>query len=59
MMVRKDFKAIAAIIRKYNIMTHDALDLHKMAEELASYFKSNNITFDKGKFMRDAGWYQE
>ena len=58
-MSRKDFKAIAEIIRKYNIIGADALDLHNMTDELSSYFKKANPTFDRGKFMKATGYYQE
>lgn len=59
MMRRKDFKAIAEIIRKYNLLKVDSLDLHNMAEAFASYFKKANPTFDRGKFFKSCGWYQE
>ena len=59
MISRKDFAAVAAIIRKYNLIDTDLLDLHNLTEELATYFKKANSTFDRGKFMRSAGWYQE
>ena len=59
MMSRKDFKAIAEIIRKYNLLGVDNLDLHNLTEELASYFKKANPTFDRGKFIKACGWYQE
>jgi len=58
-MTRKDFKAVADIIRKYNILLHDQMDLYEMSIELCSYFKKANPTFDKGKFLKAAGWYQE
>jgi hypothetical protein len=59
MMSRKDFKAVAEIIRKYNILRHDQMDLYEMSIELCSYFKKANPTFDKGRFLKAAGWYQE
>lgn len=58
-MTRKDFRAIAEIIRKYNLTTHDSLDLYKLTQELATYFKQANPTFDRSRFMRAAGWYNE
>lgn len=58
-MTRKDFKAIAEIIRKYNLTTHDSLDLYNLAKDLTVYFKQANPTFDKGKFLKAAGYYQE
>ena len=60
-MVRKDFEAIAKILRERHLqqLNQDGLDLYLLCEELARYFKKANPTFDKGKFMRNAGWYQE
>ena len=58
-MSRKDFKAIAEIIRKYNILNADGLELYGITEELSSYFKKANPTFDRGKFMKATGYYQE
>jgi hypothetical protein len=59
MISRKDFKSIAEIIRKYNLLKVDSLDLHNLTEDLAIYFKKANPTFDRGKFMKNSGWYQE
>jgi hypothetical protein len=59
MMSRKDFKAIAEITRKYNLLNHDNLKLYEMTQELCSYFKKANPTFDKGKYLKACGWYQE
>lgn len=56
-MVRKDFIAIAEIIRKYNLTNHDSLDLYNLTTELAGYFKKANSTFDRSKFMKSCGWY--
>lgn len=58
-MTRKDFKAIADVIRTYNLTTHDSLDLYNLTNDLAKYFKQANPTFDRSRFMRAAGWYNE
>ncbi len=58
-MTRKDFNAVAEIIRKYNLLHVDNLDLHNLANELAVYFKKANPTFDRGRFIKACGWYQE
>lgn len=58
-MTRRDFKAIAEITRKYNLLNHDNLNLYEMSLELCSYFKKANPTFDKGKYLKAAGYYQE
>lgn len=58
-MTRKDFKAIAEIIRTYNLTNHDSLDLYNLTVELATYFRKANPTFDKGRFMKASGYYQE
>lgn len=58
-MTRKDFNAIAEIIRKYTLVGADLLDLHLMTNELATYFKKANPSFDRGKFIKACGYYQE
>lgn len=59
-MTRKDFKAIAEILRErhFKQLNQDGLDLYLLCEELAVYFKKANPTFDRNKFMRASGWYQ-
>jgi hypothetical protein len=57
-MTRKDFEAIAEIIRKANLLPKE-IGLKDIAQELSSYFKHANPSFDKHKFMRACGWYQE
>ena len=61
MMRRTDFKEIARILRERHLkqLNQDGLDMYLLCEELAVYFKKSNPSFDKGKFMREAGWYQE
>lgn len=59
-MTRPDFKAIAEIIRKYNNLgMFDDLAFYKFVEELTLYFRKVNPTFDRGKFMKACGYYQE
>lgn len=60
MMRRDDFKAIAEIVRKYH--TEGAIDklvLRDMVDNLSSYFRQSNASFDKSKFLRASGFYQE
>ena len=60
MMRRDDFKAIAEIVRKYH--TEGAIDklvLRDMVDNLAAYFRQSNPSFDKGKFVKACGFYQE
>lgn len=57
-MTRKDFKAIAEIIRKYNLIgTKDGVFFYELVNEFATYFKKANSTFDHSKFMKSCGWY--
>ena len=57
-MTRTDFKAIAEIIREYKIL-HDDASVYVLTTRLCQHFKKANPTFDKGKFLRDCGYYQE
>lgn len=57
-MTRTDFKAIAEIIREYKIL-HDDAAVYVLTTRLCNYFRQSNPTFDKGKFLRDCGFYQE
>ncbi len=61
MMRRTDFKEIARILRERHLkqLNQDGLDMYLLCEELAVYFKKSNPSFDKGWFMKAAGWYQE
>lgn len=60
-MSRKDFEAIAKILRERHLkqLNQDGLDMYLLCEELALYFRKANPTFNRGKFMKLAGWYQE
>lgn len=57
-MTRTDFKAIADVIRTYKLR-HQYDDYLGLVLDLCPYFKKANPTFDKGKFLRDCGYYQE
>lgn len=59
-MTRTDFKAIAEVLRKQNTYgTIDKVVLRAIIYDLCVYFRHSNETFDKGKFIRDCGFYQE
>jgi len=60
MMRRDDFKAIAEVLRKRH--AEGAIDktvLRDLIEDLCHYFRSSNSSFDKGKFIKACGYYQE
>ena len=59
MMRRDDFKAIADIIREYKIVESNSSSVYVLTTRLCQYFKQANPTFDKGKFLKAAGYYQE
>lgn len=50
-MTRKHFEAIAAIIN-----SNADYQVQDVAEELASYFKSENPRFDRDRFMTACGF---
>lgn len=59
-MRRNDFKAIAEVLRKYH--TSGSIDksvLREMINELCVHFRHSNDTFDKGRFIKACGYYQE
>lgn len=58
-MSRKDFKAIADIIREYKLVVGSDESVYVLTTRLCQYFKQANSTFDKGKFLKAAGFYQE
>lgn len=58
-MTRKDFKAIADIIREYKLVEDNSSSVYVLTTRLCQYFKQANSTFDKGKFLHQAGFYQE
>lgn len=60
MLRRNDFKAIAEVLRKYHTEgTIDKIYLRDMIDELSVHFRQSNPSFDKGKFLRASGFYQE
>lgn len=60
MMTRVDFKAIAEVIRKHHTEnTIDKLTLRNLVDQLSVHFRQSNPTFDKGKFVKACGYYQE
>lgn len=59
-MTRTDFKAIAEVLRKYHTSgTIDKTVLREMINELCVHFRQSNESFDKGKFIKACGYYQE
>jgi len=55
-MTRKDFKAIAKILREYT----DQSDFDfPLVQVLANYFKEVNPNFNRCKFMEAAGYTDE
>lgn len=58
MMRRADFKAIAEVIREYKLLTDEA-PVYVLTTKLCQYFRQSNPTFDKGKFLKACGFYQE
>lgn len=60
MMTRTQFKAVAEIVRKYNTTKKfDDLEFYHFVDELAKYFRTDNPTFDRAKFIRACGWYND
>lgn len=57
-MTRTDFKVIAEIIREYKLLSGDA-SVYVLTTRLCQHFKQSNPTFDKGRFLKDCGYYQE
>lgn len=64
-MTRKNFKAIAEVIKTYRLTSltistiSEELLVRDLVEMMSLYFKQDNPTFDKSKFMRACGWYDE
>ena len=61
MIRRKEHIEIAKIIRKYNIYQQHTgnMSLVEMVSEIANMLQRNNPSFDRSKFMKDCGWYNE
>lgn len=57
-MRRDDFKAIAEIIREYRLITNEEAT-YILTTRLCQYFRQSNASFDKGKFLKACGYYQE
>ncbi len=66
MMRRKDFKAIAEIIREHKLSLQKypepvkgeiLVDIYHLAEKFEQYFRTNNPTFNREKFMKACGYY--
>lgn len=58
-MVRRDFKAIAEIIREYKLLVGNDEPVYVLTTKLSQYFREANPTFDKGKFLKACGFYSE
>ena len=66
-MTRKDFEAIAKIIKQYQIASgimglssgDSIANVSSMANDLADYFKQANSSFDKERFMKACGFNGE
>lgn len=57
-MTRTDFKAIAQIVREYNVSKKfDDKDFYEFVNKLCTHFRQSNETFDKSDFLRKSGWY--
>ena len=59
MMRRDDFKAIADIIREYKLVAAHEEPVYVLTTKLCQYFRQSNPTFDKGKFLKNCGFYRE
>jgi len=60
MMRRNDFRAIAETLRVY--YTNGSVDkvvLRDMVDNMCNIFRQSNPAFDKGKFVKACGFYQE
>jgi hypothetical protein len=63
-MRRADFKAIADTIRMHRLqaqayLVDPTVISLALLEDLCVVFRKSNPTFDKGKFLRACGFYQE
>lgn len=58
MMTRTDFKALAQIIREYNVSKKfDDREFHSFVNKMCNHFWQSNPTFDRTDFLRKCGWY--
>lgn len=59
-MRRNDFSALAAVIREHKLQGHHYEPyFHTLVEDIAKVCKESNASFDKSKFMKACGWYNE
>ena len=63
-MRRAEFKAIAEVIRMHRLqaqayIANPIVISEGLLEDLCVVFRKSNPTFDKGKFLRACGFYQE
>jgi hypothetical protein len=60
-MRRNDFKAIAAVLNTYRLQAEGDVKrlVRNMAEDMATVCKQSNPTFDRSKFLKACGYYQE
>lgn len=61
-MRRSDFKAIAEVLNKSRLGTENDLGkqvVKDIAYDLCPVFKASNASFDKDKFIKACGYYQE
>lgn len=56
-MTRKDFEAIAAVLRDHIPVQGEAVDITYLdtAVDLADYFETQNPLFDRARFMSACG----
>ena len=60
MMRRNDFRAIAETLRVY--YTNGSVDkvvLRDMVDNMCNIFRQSNPAFDRSKFLRTCGFYNE
>jgi hypothetical protein len=60
-MRRAEFKEIAEVIREYRLLQKDlgTVTIDDLIQKFCTVFKQSNPTFDKGKFLKACGYYQE
>ena len=56
MLTKKNYKAIADIIKEHEYLGFDYYDLGNLISDLASYFKVDNPNFDRKKFLDACGF---
>ena len=59
-MTKKNFERVAEIIRYHKINSpYLIVDLRRIANDLAKYFKEENPEFNRSRFLQACGWYDE